>query len=272
MKVPRCIRGLLLVVLTAGLRAAESPPPVPPGEDAITAAKRDYEVIKGTQSSLERQRLDLPAPGVSSHAPAASESAGMTEPMTLPNPGRPMSRPAKSANWLLDAMAEKKPEPLDGVRSGLSAGDGGHGISPSSAPDLTATGQMSPAAETKPGGAVDNPLAAYMSSWMTPHDLELLKDKSAEANPAGVATQPPHGGRGPASAGGLVPDAHANPYLVDLAPGLSEGPRDQGPAASAALAIPAPKTDLVPPKNQPPPAEQFKLQDDSKYFPQLKRF
>jgi len=275
MKATRRIRGLLLVVLTAGLRAGETPPspPAAPAEDAIAAVKRDYEVIKGTQSSLERQRLDLPATGPSAQAPAAGETAAMSD-LTPPlSPARSVSRPGKSANWLLDAMGEgeKKSDPLNGLRPGMTSGDSGQGSSLlSSAPDLPGPDQKL-ASPAKPGDAVENPLTAYMSSWMTPRDLELLKDKGAEAS-SPVVANPSSAGLRPAAGGGLGADPHANPYLVDLTPGLSEGPKDLVPAPGPTLALPTPTGDLAPLKNQPQPVDQFKLPDDSKYFPQLKRF
>ena len=263
----RRIRGLLVVVLTAGLRAGENPPPA---EDAIAAVKRDYEVIKGTQSSLERQRLDLPAPGASAQTPAAGDTAGMAELNAPLSQARPVARPAKSSNWLLEAMGEKKPEPLNGLSSGMTSGEGGRGISLSSEQDLIASEPKLPSAGAKSGDAVENPLTAYMASWMTPHDLELLKDKGAETNAPVGAGQTPVGTR--PAVRGLGGDLRANPYLVDLFPGMTEGPKDLSPAPGPTLALPAPTSDLAPLKNQPQPSDQFKLSDDSKYFPQLKRF
>ena len=62
MRAVRCTRFLLLAVVAAGLRA--EPPAAsatPPPEDAINAAKRDYDLIKGAKSSsLDPQRMDLP--------------------------------------------------------------------------------------------------------------------------------------------------------------------------------------------------------------------
>lgn len=270
MNASRRIRGLLLAALAAGLRAeANPPPPAAPAEDAIAAVQRDYEVIKGTQSSLERQRLDLPAPSPSARTPALGDTAAMSEMNPPPSQGRIGSRPGKSANWLLEAMGEKTTDPLTDLRSGMLPGGNGRDNSLSSGQDLAGLDQKLPPPAKKPGDVVENPLTAYMASWMTPHDLELLKDKGAEANPPLAENQSPAGMR---PAGGLGADSRANPYLADLAPGLIEGPKDLAPAPGQALPGPGPKGDFAPLKNQPPPSDQFKLPDDSKYFPQLKRF
>lgn len=271
MNATRRIGGLLLAALAIGLRAEANPPPLPanPAEDALTAVQRDYEVIKGTQSSLERQRLDLPAPNPSARTPALGDTAAMAELNPPLSQTRPGSRPSKSANWLLDAMGETTADPLNELRSGMPPGGNGRENSWSAAQDSAGLEQTLRSPAPKPGDAVENPLTAYMAAWMTPHDLELLKDKGAEANTPLTPNQPPAGMR---PAGGPGADPRANPYLADLAPGLSEGPKDLAPAPGQALAVPGPKGDFAPLENQPPPAEQFKLPDDSKYFPQLKRF
>jgi hypothetical protein len=106
-----------------------------------------------------------------------------------------------------------------------------------------------------------------MASWMTPHDLELLKDRGAETNAPVAASQSPAGLR---PVGGLGGDPRANPYLVDLIPGMTEGAKDLSPAQTPA--VPGLQGNFAPLKNQPQPSDQFKLPDDSKYFPQLKRF
>jgi len=67
----------------------------------------------------------------------------------------------------------------------------------------------------------------------------------------------------------------ANPYLADALPHATAKPKPSStpPAASppepASLAV---KDDAPPAKPAGPPAEVRKAQDDSKYFPQLKRF
>ena len=172
---------------------------------------------------------------------------------------KPAGEPNKSANWLVDGMAEKPADSRDDSKFGEARGDGR-----STAKD--------PYAGTKRTDGVVNPLTSYLKTWITPRDYELLKAKGSDANPPGV----PLGiARDPVAPAGMFPGMPANPYLVNAVPGVTAKPKPgpnspaTPPPESASLAA---KADAAPAKTAGPPAEVRKAQDDSKYFPQLKRF
>jgi hypothetical protein len=304
MRISRCIACPLLAVLTAGRLPAAQPPAVPPDENAITAAKRDYEIIKGTRASLEQQRLDSPVKSpASTPLPAGEGAAESSAPVRRSGP---VAKPGRSATWLLDAMNERKETgPLEELKGGAAPGDAGReralALERSAASQETKLASAAP----KPGDRTDNPLTSFMAAWMTPQDYDLLKVKNPEGAPAAAerlpagehpaagnfldnslrSDAPGSAGHAAAPGGGLALEPRSNPYLADLAPGFAGGTKDLGagpnPAAPAlappvlaapVLAAPALKNDFEPLKNQPQPGDQFKLQDDSKYFPQLKRF
>ena len=172
---------------------------------------------------------------------------------------KPAGEPNKSANWLVDAMAEKPTDSQNDAKSGGAPGDGR-----SLAKD--------PYAITKPADGVVNPLSSYLKTWITPRDYELLKAKGTDVNPAGVPLGINRDATAPA---GLFPGMPVNPYLANAAPDVTAKPkpRPNPPAATppepASLAV---KDDAAPAKTAGAPAEVRKAQDDSKYFPQLKRF
>ena len=173
---------------------------------------------------------------------------------------KPASESGNSGNWLVDAMSEKPAGPKGGPAEAALLG-------------ARAPGTAAVQAGSRPDGSTVNPLSNYLATWMTPHDLEVLKLKDAEPNPtipggtAGRRNQPP---------ATLTAGAPANPYLAGLAPAASaDGKAPVNPPA--ALTRPAPaalaaKSDAAPAKTPGPPAEVLKSQDDAKYFPQLKRF
>jgi hypothetical protein len=129
-----------------------------------------------------------------------------------------------------------------------------------------------PHAGTKPADGVVNPLSSYLKAWITPRDYELLKAKDSDAKPPGAMVGV---GRNAMAPTGLFPGMPANPYLPDAAPGITAKPKAHPippaapPPESASLAV---KNDATSPKTAGPPAEVRKAQDESKYFPQLKRF
>ena len=171
---------------------------------------------------------------------------------------KPAGNPEKSANWLVDAMAEKTADPRDASRPGVASADAGSATN--------ARGY------SKPEDGSANPLSSYLAAWMTPRDLEILKIKTTDANTPGVTTGPGQDrlvSRGPAQ-GPLT-----NPYLADPTPPTSISPKTPPTLpvpAPATLAPPAPKNDAAPAKTPGPPADLIKSQEEQKYFPQLKRF
>lgn len=172
---------------------------------------------------------------------------------------KPAGEPAKSAGWLVDAMAEKTAGSQDESKSGAVPGD------------TRSTTNASLAASMPEAGAV-NPLSPYLKAWITPRDLELLKIKGSGADPLSVATG---AGLDAKTLGLLTPDVRANPYLADLVPGVPasvKAPQSAPAAPLLAPAAPAAKNDAAPAKTPGPPADVLKSQDDAKYFPQLKHF
>ena len=172
---------------------------------------------------------------------------------------KPAGEPVKPGNWLVDAMDEKSP-----ASRGAAATVARPGESP-----VTASAAH---AGSRPDDGAVNPLSSYLATWMTPHDLEVLKLKGPETNPTGGAGA---SSRGSTPRGSLTAGAPANPYLPGPAP---VAPVDgKAPPVTPAATLPAPaslavKNDATPAKTPGPPAEVLKSQDDAKYFPQLKRF
>lgn len=305
----RCVLlGSLLVVLgpPLALRAADEPAAAAAspaaGTDGITAARRDFEVIKGAKSpSADAARSDPARPG--SAAPSASSEemrAFLDSRAGARQPGDKAHGNSKSENWLVDAMtrdqpashADSKPEPLATKPPGteLSLVEG------VAEQERIAANKTS--AAPKPPPPRDNPLTNYMASWMTAKDFDLLQAKPADATGAPAPDRPAdrtaelRGNRlaapeataelGRTLGGRDAPDARSNPYLNSFTPPPTApaGPRDL-PNLTGAPNLPTfqpPPANLAPPKNEfaPPPdlprPEPHRPVDDSKYFPQLKRF
>ncbi len=172
---------------------------------------------------------------------------------------KPADAPVKTGNWLVDAMD---------VKATATRGASAQG---------TQSGVSVAAAATAPTGSrleqgVVNPLSAYLATWMTPHDLEVLKLKESATNPNGLAGASVRSSK---TRGGLTAGAPANPYLPGPAPAA---PVDgKAPPGIPAATLPAPASlavnnDATPAKPPGPPVEMLKSQGDAKYFPQLKRF
>jgi hypothetical protein len=172
---------------------------------------------------------------------------------------KPAGEPEKSANWLVDAMAQQPAGARDDSKTGVAPGE---------------AGRMAKAthAGTKPEDEDANPLSSYLKTWITPRDYELLKPKGSAANAPGVTVGT---GRDVTAPTGLTQGMQANPYVADTAPSVTAKPKTPpnppiaAPPASASMAA---KDDAAPAKAAGPPADVRKAQDDAKYFPQLKRF
>ena len=173
---------------------------------------------------------------------------------------KPAGGPNKSGNWLVDAMTGTPADSPDDSKSGEAPGGG------------RPMARDQPAG-TKPADGVVNPLSSYLKTWITSRDYELLKAKGSDGNPRGLTAG---AGRDDALApAGLTPGMPPNPYLPDAAPGVAAKPipRPNPPAATPPGSVSlAAKDNAAPAKTAGPPAEVRKAQDDSKYFPQLKRF
>ena len=299
MAVPQCRSGLwpVLLVLTVGLLRAEeksTPPAATPPDDAITAARRDFDAIKGARAPAEQQRLDLPGLSQPTLHLSGDEMSAFLESQAAQRKKEQAAKPAKSANWLVDAMMEKKPGESGGSKSAsLPGADPDAEIKlATDLPETAEVGKKSGGTEARPGAALDNPLTTYMSAWMTPKDFDLLKVKTAEANfnagPDQALARPSDAValeglmRGDSSvslgrAAAPVVEPRVNPYLADLGPGPAEaglsspvpGGGNFTPPTPAPL---APKNDPAPVKTEVPPGDLLKTPADAKYFPQLKRF
>lgn len=151
-------------------RAAEEVPPrkaAVEDKDVIGAAKRDLETIKAMRGpSPEGGRADAPRFAVpemhlGADGPTRAGAAA----------GNP------TANWLVDAMAKKTDKPVDGVKTPERERDNAMSESADAlSADEMDSAEALPRRDLKTAdNAGVNPLAAYMSGWMTPQDYKLLR-------------------------------------------------------------------------------------------------
>jgi hypothetical protein len=297
MAVLRRASGLVLFGLAVGLLGAdENPATSATGstDDAITAARRDFDVIKGARAPAEQQRLDLPGLSQPTLHLSGDEMSAFRESQAAQRKKEQAAKPAKSANWLVDAMMENKPAESGSSKSARLPGTGPNAEIKlaTDLPEAADTGKKAGVMEARRGAALDNPLTTYMAAWMTPKDFDLLKVKTAESN---FNAGPDQALARPADAVALdglmrgdssvnlgrnsapVIEPRVNPYLADLAPGPADagfgltapGGGNFAPPTTAPL---VPKNDLAPVKTEVPPGDLLKKPGDAKYFPQLKRF
>ena len=297
MAVLRRASGLVLLGLAVGLLRAEEKPATPAAgssDDAITAARRDFDAIKSARAPAEQQRLDLPGLSQPTLHLSGDEMSAFLESQAAQRKKDQAAKPAKSANWLVDAMMEKKPGEASGSKSvSLPSADPNAELKlATDLPENADTGKKTSVMEAKQGAALDNPLTTYMATWMTPKDFDLLKVQTAESNfntgPDQALARPSDAvaleglmrGDSSVSLGrtaGPVAEPRVNPYLVDLGPGPADagisltapGGVNFAPPTPAPL---APKNDLAPAKTEVAPGDLLKTPADAKYFPQLKRF
>ncbi len=302
MSVSRCSRYLLVGLMAAGLRAEEKTGPAsPPPEDAIIAAKRDYDLIKGAKSSsLDPQKIDLPKMEAPMMHLSGDEMSAFLESEAAQKKKAKDLKKGKSENWLVDAMSEKKTDSRDeGKATAISGTEDEPATSlTADVKDVPRNDTKSNTASAKPAAAGDNPLTTYMSAWMTPKDLDLLKVKPAETNlVAGPDKTPEHGAdaamfdglvRGDPAIGSVdtgsrpTAETRTNPYLAEFAPDSTAAagmkdllslPAPSGPSYSPAHPLlPTAQNDLSPAKTGTAPMDLLKTPNDAKYFPQLKRF
>lgn len=171
---------------------------------------------------------------------------------------KPAGEPAKSGNWLVDAMADSTADSRSESKPGGSLAEG------ASRANASRSG-------SKPGDGAVNPLSSYLTTWMTPRDVEILKIKGADAHTPGI---PAGSEQDRMVSRGTTPEPRTNPYLTDpvQAPTVVKAPPSLPAPPPPSLATPALKNDAAPAKVPSPPADLLKSQDDSKYFPQLKHF
>ncbi len=172
---------------------------------------------------------------------------------------KPAGEPGKTGNWLVDAMDEKAAAPRGAAVTGARPGTG-------------ATDASSLPAGSRPVDGTANPLSSYLTTWMTPHDVEVLKLKGPEPSPSGLTAE---SSPGPKARSVQTAGTPSNPYLPGPAPAAPAGGKI--PPGTPAVPLPAPaslaaKNEAAPAKTPGPPPEVLKSQDDAKHFPQLKRF
>lgn len=297
--------------------AQESAPPAaeksaPPGEDPIAAARRDFNSLKGARNALE-QSSKLNLPSVSAPDFTLGSSPMPRAPALSEEEMKKLKAAKKSTNWLVDAMM--KPEekasrdPRERATASTQAGRDRELASNSAmgatkdpeaslekgTQELAAKDEKTLPPPEKRTGPEFNPLASYMSGWMTPQDYSLLKpgiDNGAAATasnrgdpslPGAGADLSVLGDAGSALDLGKdtrgvqrfeLPKPADNPFLQSFNAGsgasapVFSAPPAPVPAPVNALLSPAP--DLAPARSKIP--DFVKPAVDEKYFKQLKRF
>lgn len=295
MRAARIAAGLVLAA--ASLVAAEdsTAKKAAETEDGIVAAKRDLETIRAMRSpSTEASRGEAP------HFSVPEMQLGAGGPTRAgAAPGNPK---AKTANWLVDAMAKRTDKAVDGIKTAErerenAASESADARSADERPKRDSA-EAQPRSDKKTADdAGSNPLAAYMAGWMTPQDYKLLRPtievegvvvpgKSADA--PGQSFLSGSAGSGGAKGEQKFGDTRSratgnaqreNPFLHALsAPVTSAGALGPGTAqlpqpATAASKSPAPVALSPAPVTQQSARPAFaKPPDDTKYFKPLKKF
>jgi len=272
--------------------------------DTIDAARADLLRLKSDRAGVRTAPGGVP--GIE-----APEWHGGRAPATPVNPARPNPRAVtRNPNWLVEAM-QKSGAAREGERARAGAGSlleaglfeevGGRRERSEGAPGELREAETRPASPNSlppaESAAALNPLATFLSDWMTPQDLALLQpgltgNLAGGAGPPVPVTpfSPASGGVSPTSTiagGGIsVPvrpstaglgTVNDNPFLQALAPpsanipALSTAPPmalfrpPAAPSSNAIVSPPAP----VPPSRIP---ELARPPSDDRYFKPLKRF
>ena len=282
----------VLLLAAAALRAADTPPPK---DDSLADAKKAFDSLKApaVQESPALPALDMkdigPQPG---RPQAAPEPPLPVE--ALPDPSK---KRKTTGNWLVDAMDAGAAEQRRGRETG---GDVRRAAEPDGARDLKDGELGSRAAygdrDLAPPAAHDkgvNPLDAFIGSWLSArdHDLLLATARAPAAARGGDELLPglepvlPADAAAAPSPAAFVPvhdlSAEPNPYVAAMealqapahgftlpeVPGFSPASLGDGPLAppASAQARPADAARGVIPEFALP-------SDDDKYFKQLKRF
>lgn len=275
---------LALALCAAALADDEKKPVVVAAPDqAVTEARQDLDALKRSAAAGTNPLVGLPA----MQAPDLNPTGGYVAPLPLTDPAK-LKAAKHDDNWLVDGvLGQQRTDALhdlstrDGVlkskadereailKEALQASAG------KQSPKSTAMGQPAtddygfaetldpaPAAPSRPPEfKADNPLNAFMSSWISTHDSELLKPVAANAG---------------STAAPLTPTP-ADPASLDLMVAAHEGPasapapatlKDPGnpfvdfinsPVVAAPVPEvsyhPAPAPAIAPPPPTPGPAE-----------------
>ena len=258
----------------------------PPAEEGIAVAKREFDAVKSQRGARESTKLELTglaAPEIQVGGPA---------PQALPSASEAsLAAKKKSANWLVDAMAE-----ADKRKSISDARDKkpDDRVTDKDA-DAFSTARQEPREANKSIEHAGNPLDRYMASWMSPHDFSLLRPVLAgdttnflsgrnETTLAGLDAglgDTTHAdslgllpGGGPTT--GIPAPPRENPFLQNLAPSpqtslrLLPSAMDPTNATNSTSSLLAPA--VQPPPSRPLTPDFVKPRNDEKYYKQMKRF
>ncbi len=305
--------GALAAALTAGDAVpVESVRPV----SGLGEVSEELTSLKGAQQAGEARlgpgAIEMPK----LHQPA-DEQTGQRR--RTPDGRDPRGTlPPKTGNWLVDGVAREKalaekagraprdsrsseresrgldslagetgPEGDEAESSGdasglepgtVTAGEGTDGLVDAPAP-------QDPVA--LPEAAGPNPLADFLSDWLSPGDHDLLRSTLEPSAVSGGTDRPgpvtiesanpviaAFGARGRMETGNRDARPADNPFLAFLQPAETDGP-----AAAAAAPLPAPAPEPLPPPAQlEPPRTRSRTPDfvrplqDEKYYKPLKRF
>ena len=281
--------SLLLGAAVALADDKPAPPtekPAPPAEEGIAVAKREFDAVKSQRGARDSAKLELgglAAPEIQVGGPA---------PQALPSASEAtLAARKKSANWLVDAMAEAEKKKSVSDARDKKPDD----RAPDKDADALSTARQEPRDANKSIEPAGNPLDRYMASWMSPHDFSLLRpvlagdttnflsgrnETTLAGLDAGLGDTVHTDSLGLLPGGvpttGIPAPPRENPFLEGLTPppqtSLRLLPTTMAPANAT-----NPTSSLLAPAPQPPPAKALtpdfvKPRTDEKYYKQMKRF
>lgn len=263
-----------------------------PSEVSIEDAKRQFEHLKSARDAAGQPKAGLPRISTPELHSAPAEAL----PRSLKTPKSESE--TKTGNWLVDAMEKGRDERKSGDRAERGRGSDDDRRDPANSRDKERSGDAAEperTGETKREMAGVNPLAPYLSQWMTAQDYALL-GAGIQKTADGAESVGRAGSSGPSPVPGLTggvaitdivrPAASAkpainappaeNPYLQLLnAPPAAPTPA----TASPVFVMPAARTPAstytpppAPPAPKPNVPDFLKPQSEEKYFKPLKRF
>ena len=290
-------RSLLLCLTLPLLAAAQE-------ATTIDQVKKDLSTLPVTKADLEQSRLKLP--NIAAPATAADTLTALPPPAALGRATEEKNADKHSGNWLVDAMRKETDRRFAGRDDRKRRRDDDR--QPADAwskpgrdrdkESFLKTADQGASAERDPTTlttTVDNPLMPFMTDWISKRDQALLLPKS-DSIPGfdGNASFLPSGPAGETTPGliqgdfGIRPDnavapvqrPERNPFLESLMPATVSGrestpvtlPDPRPNAAERSLQfLPSPENSSEA-KRPPAPVDLSKPAQDTKYFPQLKRF
>jgi hypothetical protein len=292
------VRSLCLCLTLPLLAAAQE-------ATTIEQVKKDLSTLPATKADLEQSRLKMPS--IAAPDTSADTLTALPPPAALGGRANEEKEADKnSGNWLVDAMRKETDRNSAGRddRKRLrdddrEPADAWPEPGKNRARDSFLNTSTQKASEerdpTTLKASVDNPLMPYMTDWISKRDQSLLLPKPASlpgfdgnqsflpSGPAGATTpgliQGDFGIR-PDNAVAPVQRPENNPFLENLT-SVPVPARDSTPSAMPNSLPNATERSLqfLPPpvnpneaKRPPAPIDLSKPAQDTKYFPQLKRF